>query len=314
MKKMIFLIFFMTAALTSFSQIHVKDGSFHKIDGFVMMDKMDHLDDNDVPMALIKISTENISAEERRKMTFKGNLATYFDVQFKPSEIYLYLSTTATFLEIHHPDYGKTEYWLPEDLCDFCGYELVVVSDYKTEVPVEEKHVYVSDVNSVFPRAKHIYTSVMALNYALDTYKNSSYGFTLAHLDSGKNLGYFLSCMTNFNFFETSGLECDENGFIDGNSCYYTGRVEKSKVSLMLGLTYRIREPFYVKMGFGMAGLFVYWEDTEKRMILNKDLSFRGFDISMGTMYLFDKINVSVDFVSTNAKIFELRLGIGANF
>ena len=104
MKKMIFLIFFMTAALTSFSQIHVKDGSFHKIDGFVMMDKMEHLDDNDVPMALIKISTENISAEERRKMTFKGNLATYFDVQFKPSEIYLYLSTTATFLEIHHPD------------------------------------------------------------------------------------------------------------------------------------------------------------------------------------------------------------------
>jgi formylglycine-generating enzyme required for sulfatase activity len=31
-----------------------------------------------------------------------------------------------TFIEIKHPDYGKTEYWFPEDLCDFCGYEMVV--------------------------------------------------------------------------------------------------------------------------------------------------------------------------------------------
>ena len=51
-------------------------------------------------------------------------------------EIYLYLSTAATFIEIIHPDFGKTEYWLPEDLCGFCGYEMVVVGDFKGE---EEK-------------------------------------------------------------------------------------------------------------------------------------------------------------------------------
>ncbi len=129
MKKVFLLILFMMS-FSSFAQILVKEGSFHKIDGFVMLDKSEHLDDNNVPMALIKISTENISAEQRRRITFKGNLATYFDVQFKSSEIYLYLSTTATFIEIHHPDFGKTEFWLPEDLCDYCGYEMVVVSNY----------------------------------------------------------------------------------------------------------------------------------------------------------------------------------------
>lgn len=129
MKKVFLLILFMMS-FSSFAQILVKEGSFHKINGFVMLDKHEHLDDNNVPMALIKISTENISAEQRRKITFKGNLATYFDVQFKSSEIYLYLSTTATFIEIHHPDYGKTEFWLPEDLCDYCGYEMVVISNY----------------------------------------------------------------------------------------------------------------------------------------------------------------------------------------
>lgn len=113
-----------------FSQIHVKEGSFRQIDGFVMLDKNDHYDDNDRPMALIKISTENISAEQRAKLMFKGNLATYFDVHFKPGEIWLYLSTAATFLEIIHPDYGKTEYWLPFDLKGFGGYEMVLVSDY----------------------------------------------------------------------------------------------------------------------------------------------------------------------------------------
>lgn len=78
-------------------------------------------------MALIKISTENITAQERRRITFKGNLATYFDVHLEPSEIYLYISArVATFIEIHHPDYGKTEFILPFDLDDFCGYEMVL--------------------------------------------------------------------------------------------------------------------------------------------------------------------------------------------
>ena len=105
----------------------VKEDSFRKIDGFVMLDKSEHYDDNNLPMALIKISTENITAEERRRITFKGNLATYFDVRLQPSEIYLYISArVATFIEIHHPDYGKTEFILPFDLDDFCGYEMVL--------------------------------------------------------------------------------------------------------------------------------------------------------------------------------------------
>lgn len=117
----------MFTSLTSLGQIQVKENSFRYIDGFVMLDKNDHYDINDKPMALIKISTENITAEERKRIIFKGNLETYFDVRFEPTEIYLYLSAqAATFIEIHHPDYGKTEYTLPYDLKGFCGYEMVV--------------------------------------------------------------------------------------------------------------------------------------------------------------------------------------------
>lgn len=127
MKKLL-LILFVFISLNIFGQIKVKEDSFKKIDGYVMLNKYEHTDVNNAPMALIKISTENINAEQRRKFTFKGNLATFFDVHFEPGEIYLYVSAAAaTFIEIIHDDFGKTEFTLPYDLCEFCGYEMVIV-------------------------------------------------------------------------------------------------------------------------------------------------------------------------------------------
>ncbi|MBQ8222232.1 MAG: hypothetical protein IJZ87_02605 [Bacteroidales bacterium] len=205
MKKLCLLIIFIIAATAAFSQIRVKEGSFRKIDGFVMLDKMDHIDDNKVPMALIKISTENITAEQRRRMTFIGNLATYFDVQFKSSEIFLYLSTTATFLEIHHPDYGKTENWLPEDLCNYCGYEMVVVSDFKPEKVVEEKIVYVTepDIDKTIIKPKRDF--FVSVNYACSDIGISSYGLTFGEFGfqpspaKSKKLNWYINLMSNLN-------------------------------------------------------------------------------------------------------------------
>ncbi len=126
MKKYLFLLLTFLS-INTFAQIEVKEGSFHKINGFVMLEKDEHIDMNNAPMALIKISTENISAEQRRNFTFKGNAITYFDVKFEPGEIHLYISAAAaTFLEIIHDEYGKTEYTFPETLCDYCGYEMVL--------------------------------------------------------------------------------------------------------------------------------------------------------------------------------------------
>lgn len=134
--KKVLLVVFALISLNAFSQINVKEGSFRKIEGYVMLDKNKHLDDNDNPMALIKITTENISAEERARFRYNGNMETYFDVhQQEDGQTYLYISAeAATFIEIIHPDYGKTEYTFPFDLCDFCGYEMVV--QYVPLVPV----------------------------------------------------------------------------------------------------------------------------------------------------------------------------------
>ena len=134
MKKVLLFIFALIS-INLFSQIQVKENSFRKIDGYVMLDKKDHYDDNDNPMSLIKITTENISSEQRAKFYFKGNLETYFDKHLQEDgQLYLYISAVAPFMEIIHPDYGKTEYHFPFDLCEFCGYEMVV--QYVPLVPI----------------------------------------------------------------------------------------------------------------------------------------------------------------------------------
>lgn len=127
MKRIITIILLIFASITSFSQIQVKEGSFRRLPNYVMDDKDEHVDGNNMPMALIKISTENINEEERQKLYFKGNRATDFQIDHKIGEVYLYLTAeAATFIEIKHPDYGKTMYTLPETLCNYCAYELVV--------------------------------------------------------------------------------------------------------------------------------------------------------------------------------------------
>ena len=72
MKKLL-LVLLAFISINAFSQIQVKEESFRKIEGYVMLDKASHLDDNEVPMALIKISTEYINDEERARFEFKGN-------------------------------------------------------------------------------------------------------------------------------------------------------------------------------------------------------------------------------------------------
>ncbi|MBO5956493.1 MAG: PEGA domain-containing protein [Bacteroidales bacterium] len=125
--KRILLVIFTLISLNAFSQLQVKEGSFKHIPNAVMNDKYEHLDGNDLPMALIKISTENIPEQERLRIKFQGNLATQITKTPKTGQMWIYISAeNATFINFMHPDYGTYKYYLPEKLCDFCTYEMVL--------------------------------------------------------------------------------------------------------------------------------------------------------------------------------------------
>ena len=132
--KRILLVIFALISLNTFAQLQVKEGSFKHVPNAVMNDKYDHLDGNDLPMALIKISTENISEQERLRLKFQGNLATQITKTPKTGQMWIYISAeNATFINFMHPDYGTCKYYLPEKLCDFCTYEMVL--QYVNAVP-----------------------------------------------------------------------------------------------------------------------------------------------------------------------------------
>ena len=434
MKKIFVVILLILASLDVFSQIRVKENSFRQIDGFVMLDKNDHYDDNDRPMALIKISTENISAEQRAKLVFKGNLATYFDVHFMTGEIWLYLSTAATFIEIIHPDYGKTEYWLPEDLKGFCGYEMVLVSDYnigvvnetfnyliiKTDhdeakiyindefigkhsiqepLPIDSSYtwkvecplyhtrtgeveissgapvsielklrpsygflniksepsgaeVYVDGVNvgitpylsdkiesgnHVVELHKKKYLSVKeevtitdgnTANYTFDLHDKSLTFITLDNafslapqysigLSFGKvkKLGWYVSAATGLSFDAYQcDMTCDEFGNVDGEMQLYSGELSTSRLSLIAGVVYRPYDFMAIKVGAGYGMRNVAWLTLDNSLVRNTKYSVNGVDMNAGLLFFINRLSFSIDFISTNAKYAEAKIGVGFCF
>ena len=139
MKKVLLLIFALIS-LNAFSQLQVKEGSFVHVPGGVIEDKAEYTDGNELPMALIKISTENINEQERLRLVFTGNRATQIIKKPKTGQMWIYISAEpATFIDIKHPDYGTCKYYLPENLCDYCVYEMVL--QYIPFAPAVEQKV-----------------------------------------------------------------------------------------------------------------------------------------------------------------------------
>ena len=145
--KRILLIIFAFISLNAFSQLQVKEGSFKHIPGGIIEDKLEYTDGNDFPMALIKISTENISEQERQRLVFSGNRETQILKEPKTGQMWVYLSAeAATFIDIKHPDYGTYKYFLPERLCDYCVYEMVLqyipIAPVTSNEPAKPKKTY----------------------------------------------------------------------------------------------------------------------------------------------------------------------------
>lgn len=126
MMKKLLLLLFVLISFDAFSQLHVKEGSFKHVPNAVMNDKADRYDDNDEPMALIRISTVNINETERMRINFKSNRATQIVKEYLNGQVWLYLSHVADFLEISHPDYSLITYKLPETLRGHAIYEMTL--------------------------------------------------------------------------------------------------------------------------------------------------------------------------------------------
>lgn len=125
-----FLLLFLTLILSVpiFAQLEVKPGSFKEVPGFVNINTEKMYDDNDKPYAVLKIKTENIDGKQRRKLGFNGDAQTFYEIEYKDGEVWLYISYYATYIKIYHDDLSSTEFWFPFDMEPKKGYELTLVN------------------------------------------------------------------------------------------------------------------------------------------------------------------------------------------
>ena len=138
MKKVFLLIVSIFLSFSALAQLEVRQGSFHKVNGFVNINMDKQTDDNDRPYAVLKIRTENIDGKQRRELNFQGDARTFFEVEYKDGEVWLYISYYASYIKISHDDLSSTEFYFPFDMEPKCGYELTLVNKAVAPGPVKE--------------------------------------------------------------------------------------------------------------------------------------------------------------------------------
>ena len=158
MKRLIILFTIIILSFPVFAQLEVKEGSFREVPGFVNINVDKMYDDNDKPYAVLKIKTENISSKQRRELNFGGDAQTFFEVEYKDGEVWLYISYYASFIKISHEEFSSTEFYFPFDMKPKCGYEMTVVNKssinediLKRLEELEKANSQVAIVNNVTP-------------------------------------------------------------------------------------------------------------------------------------------------------------------
>lgn len=138
MRKLITLLLFVLTSFYLYAQLEVKEGSFKEVPGFVNINVDKMYDDNDKPYAVLKIKTENIGSKQRRELNFGGDAQTFFEVEYKDGEVWLYISYYASFIKISHEEFSSTEFYFPFDMKPKCGYEMTLVNKFNYN-PVPDK-------------------------------------------------------------------------------------------------------------------------------------------------------------------------------
>ncbi|MCQ2315364.1 MAG: formylglycine-generating enzyme family protein [Bacteroidales bacterium] len=156
-----------------------------------------------------------------------------------------------------------------------------------------------SDIEEIF----------VTLNLATSRAPQTSIGATYGRYEK---FGWFVSLMTGFNFRGLlSDGKCDENGYVGNSYPLYSGDKSRNRLSLMGGGILKINNVLCAKVGLGFGLRNLNYETVSGGWIRSKKYSTKGIDMSAGVQFDINGIILSGDFVTTNFKTFEFKLGVG---
>lgn len=140
-----------------------------------------------------------------------------------------------------------------------------------------------------------------------------SYGLMVAAM---RRTGGYIKAKYSFSNTPSDDFECNDVGMSgeDGEIQWYTGKTEKSRLSVTGGIVQRLWKPFYLYAGVGYGTRTLVWETVGGKWGKNKDHSLEGVEAEIGGILSAGPMVFSLGLQTNSFKYLEGNLGIGVIF
>ena len=140
-----------------------------------------------------------------------------------------------------------------------------------------------------------------------------SYGLMVAAM---RRTGGYIKAKYSFSTTPSDDFECNDVGMSgeDGEVQWYTGKTEKSRLSVTGGIVQRLWKPFYLYAGVGYGTRTLVWETVGGKWGKNKDHSLEGVEAEIGGILSAGPMVFSLGLQTNSFKYLEGNLGIGVIF
>ena len=140
-----------------------------------------------------------------------------------------------------------------------------------------------------------------------------SYGLMVAAM---RRTGGYIKAKYSFSNTPSDDFECNDVGMSgeDGEVQWYTGKTEKSRLSVTGGIVQRLWKPFYLYAGVGYGTRTLVWETVGGKLGKNKDHSLEGVEAEIGGILSAGPMVFSLGLQTNSFKYLEGNLGIGVIF
>lgn len=140
-----------------------------------------------------------------------------------------------------------------------------------------------------------------------------SYGLMVAAM---RRTGGYIKAKYSLSNTPSDDFECNDVG-MSGEDCevqWYTGKTEKSRLSVTGGIVQRLWKPFYLYAGVGYGTRTLVWETVGGKWGKNKDHSLEGVEAEIGGILSAGPMVFSLGLQTNSFKYLEGNLGIGVIF
>lgn len=151
-------------------------------------------------------------------------------------------------------------------------------------------------------KAEMPYNTFFTLNLAYSPLPQWSYGFKVGQ---AKNVGWFISAMTNFHY---KGMY---KPLADGDFYQFNGMQKTARLSAQAGLVVRPCKPLYMLFGIGYGYRTLTLQTIDQHWYSYPARTYHGVDVSLGLLFDIKHFALSAEVVTTNFKTIEAKVGLG---